>query len=817
MYILPGALAPLAKYRQFIVAKFVPRVDGNGTPVPNKTDKLPVDYRTGLITEKGQGGAHDPAIWTDVNTAAAIAASLGPNYGIAFVITDNDNVGCLDLDECTTLNGGWIPEVGEVLSEIPGASELSNSGRGLHQWFTYTGVCPPHGKKSRGTLSKKWLELYTEKRMIALGSSCTGAMVDATAILPGFIDKWFPAHAIVDDDIEGWTTEPIGEYTHLDDDALINKALSRARKQSAASAFGNGPVLPSFSDLWNRNVTVLVQAFPPQTPGKEIDASDADFALAKELAYWTGKNCGRIERLMRCSKMVRDKWDESRKDTTFLRETIFNAVLSCQAVHYIKPIVAPQQAGKLSAKVIDHNTYIGRNDMMGLFDGCVYVQDENEILIPNGDLVDQPRFKARYAGYTFTMDNENTKLSKDAWDCFINNSLIQFPRADGTVFDPSIEFQGVVERAGRVWVNTYKAPVVDRRPGDASRFVDLVNRLLPNGDDAIILMSYLAAVVQYPGVKFRWAPFIQGTTGNGKSTVVACLKHALGNKYIFSVKAGMIENNFNAWLEKNILYVADDIYSSRDRTDMMEALKAMITEVDQGVTYKGIDSMQKVICGNFIFTDNHKDAMQKRDDSRRICTLYCAQQSKFDRKRDGLTKSFFVGPNGLVKWLNNGGYAFVAELLHTMPIDPRYNPAEECQEAPDTSVTHEAIVDGRTGLEHDVAEWVELQEPGFCGDFVSVVMLKKKMEAMPRAMKSSPLKIKEMMLRLGYEQHRGLPDGRLPFDVQPDDTRPILYVKRDCLAANLTDAAQVGRLYERVQREAIAAAISRRLTQGVPV
>ncbi len=827
MYILPGALAPLAQYRQFIVVKFIPKTDEYGNPVPNKTDKLPVDYRTGQVTEKGQGGAHDPAIWTDVVTAASIAEGLGANYGVGFVITDADPIACMDMDECTTFDGAWIPEVATMLAAFGNpASELSNSGRGLHGWAIYRGPSPEHGKKSKGTLDRKWLEFYTGKRFIALGATATGVMPDVTDILPAFIEKWFPAHVAGEDDIEGWTTEPITEYTHLDDDILINKALSRSRKQSAAAAFGSGPMLPSFSDLWYRNVTVLAQAFPPQSPGKEIDASDADFALAKELAYWTGKNCERIAALMRGSKLVRDKWDEDRSlmlngdrwDTTFLNVTIYNAVLACTAVHYVKPLVAPAQSGKLAAKVIDHQTFIGRENMIALFNDCIYVQDENKILIPNGDLVDQPRFKARYAGYTFVMDNDNEKVSKDAWDAFINNSVIQFPRADGTVFDPSIEFQGTIERAGRLWVNTYKAPVIDRRPGDASRFVDLVNRLLPNGDDAIILMSYLAAVVQYPGVKFRWAPFIQGTTGNGKSTVVACLKHALGNKYIFSVKSGMIENNFNAWLENNVLYVADDIYSSKDRTDMMEALKAMITEVDQGVTYKGIDSMQKVICGNFIFTDNHKDAMQKRDDSRRICTLYCAQQNKADRIRDGLTKSFFVGPNGLVKWLRGGGYAYVAELLHTMPIDPRYNPADECQEAPDTSATHEAIVDGRTGLEHDVAEWVVLDEPGFCGDFISVHMLKRKMEAIPRHSRSmNPLKIKEMLGRLGYEIHRGLPEGRVPFDVQPDDTRPILYIKRDTWAASLNDAPTVAKVYEQIQREAVMSALSKRMLPGVSI
>lgn len=799
MYILPGALAPLAAYRQFILVQFVPRLNA-----PGKTDKHPTNPVTLLRHD-----AHDPAIWLTVGEAAALANQLGVGYGVGFVITASDPIVCMDMDECATLDGGWTPEAMQMLVAFPGAVELSNSGRGLHVWNLYSGMAPEHAKKSKGTLTKKWLELYTELRFIALGSSCSGAMTDVTTTLPGFIAQWFPPHAAGDDDIDGWTVAPVPEYGHLDDERLIAMAMSKPRRQNAEAVFAGAAPLPSFADLWNRDISVLSRCFPPQMPGKEIDGSDADFALAKELAYWTGKNCERVATLMRKSAMYRDKW-EPNVHKTYFTDTVINGVNACQAVYQVKVLAAPPViAGMVAPKIIEHQTFVNRENLMSLFDGCCYIQDLNQVLIPNGDIVDAARFKARYAGYTFSMDNRNEKVSKDAWDAFINNSIIQFPRVEGTAFDPRLPFQGVIERGGRSWINTYKAPTIERIQGDVGPFMALLNKLLPNGDDAIILLSYMAAVVQNPGIKFRWAPFIQGTRGNGKSTLINCLKHALGNKYIFSIKAGMIENNFNGWLENNVLYVADDIYSTRDRTDMMEALKALISERDHGITYKGIDSIQKAICGNFIFTDNHKDAMRKQDDSRGICTLYCAQQSKYDRKRDGLTKDYFV--KTLYPWLNAGGFAAVSHMLATMEIDPRYDPSDECQEAPDTSMTQEAIADGRTNLEHEIAEWIELQEPGFCGDFVSVVMLKKKMESNPRYAKSSnPLKIKEMMGRLGYELHRGIPDGRVPSVVQPDDTRPILYVKRDSWQAELKDAELVGLMYTKAQQDAMAAIVERR-------
>ena len=813
MYILPGALAPLAQFRQFILVQLSPALDERGQPVPGKTVKHPINPRTLL-----RHSAHDPSIWMDCESAARLAASTPVVLGtvgwcVGFVITANDPFICWDLDNCATPQGTWDDGAQEVMRRFPAAYELSLSGRGLHGWGWYSGTCPPHGKRN----AKRNMELYSELRFIALGTNASGQMQDVTALLPSLIADYFPQSEEFEAGA-GWTYAPIPEHTPLTDDELIHKAMASTRKNDAESVFGGGPTLPCFADLWTRNVDVLSRAYPPQMAGKEFGQSDADLALAKELAYWTGKDCERIARLMQQSGLKREKWLPS-VHKTYFRDTVLKGVAFCNAVYKVKPIAPPAaplvQGGKLAPVAITHETFIGRENIAVIFAGCVYVQDVNAILLPNGDVVDQPRFNARFAGYTFIMDNEGKKTSKSAWEAFLGNQLVAFPRVEGTNFDPALEFQAVTERAGRAWVNIYKAPVVERRPGDVSRFMHLLRTLLPNGDDALILLSYMAAVVQYPGIKFRWAPFIQGTQGNGKSTLVECLKYALGHKYIFSVKTGMIENGFNAWLENNILYVADDIYSAKDRTDMMEALKSLITERDHAVTLKGIDSIQKRICGNFIFTDNHKDAMKKQDDTRRISTLYCAQQSAWDRRRDGLTKEFFAGPGGFVKWLEGGGYAHVADMLATMPIDPRYNPAGECQEAPTTSVTREAVIDGRTGIEHEVAEWIELQEPGFCGDFISHHMLKAKMMESPQYAKSAtPLKIKEMMGRLGYELHRALPDGRCPAYVMPDNTRPLLYVKRDSWQSNMDDAAAVAALYSQAQQEAMTLQVQRKFGAG---
>lgn len=113
---------------------------------------------------------------------------------------------------------------------------------------------------------------------------------------------------------------PVPEWRGPTDDAdLIRRAMA---SRSAAAAFGD---VASFADLWSANEAALRVAFPD--PSRPYDASRADAALAMRLAFWTGAHGMRIERLMRQSKLRRDKWD--RADSaygTYLRRTIANAI-----------------------------------------------------------------------------------------------------------------------------------------------------------------------------------------------------------------------------------------------------------------------------------------------------------------------------------------------------------------------------------------------------------------------------------------------------------------------------------------------------------
>src|SRR3569832_1187653 len=180
-------------------------------------DKLPVDFRTGRVTLKGHGGAHDPSIWTDAATAIAAAHNCGANHGVGFVFSVNDSFWFLDIDGAHD-GTQWSPVATALCNALPGvAVEVSSSGRGLHLFGT--GTVPPHGctNKAYG------LEFYHSDRFVALtGTNCVGsASTDVSRLLPSLVSQFFPL-AAAEHGSSDWTDGPCeGWNGPTDDDDLL--------------------------------------------------------------------------------------------------------------------------------------------------------------------------------------------------------------------------------------------------------------------------------------------------------------------------------------------------------------------------------------------------------------------------------------------------------------------------------------------------------------------------------------------------------------------------------------------------------------------
>lgn len=762
---LPPALAALGAYKQFVTYKVVASVTR-----PGKTDKFPTSCKTGKVVD-----AHDPQHWTDFETAAATGRPIG------FVFSDSDPFYFLDIDNCAVA-GVWSSTSQQLCTLLAGAAiEVSQSGVGLH--VIGTGVPPAHGCRN----DTFGLELYHTGRFVALtGDGAVGdCRTDCSAVLPALVATYFPPDAATSEGDAGWTDSPSEDWRGpAEDSEIVRRAMM---SKSAASAFGN---TASFSDLWLADETALGKAYPD--PQRAYNASQADAALAQHLSFWTGKDCERISRIMHQSALMRDKWE--RED--YLPRTILGAVARQVDVLQDKPFLMPSESttvGAVRPTLVTGDTTASVERQVELFDGCVYVLEQHRAYVPGGKLLKPDQFRVQFGGYQFQMDPMNDRVSRDPWEAWTQSRLMRCPKVDGTCFKPNEPAGALIPDNGMSFVNTYTPIDVRRVVGDATPFTKHLAKVLPEPRDREILLSYMAACVQFKGVKFQWAPLLQGVEGNGKTLFTRCVAEAVGRRYSHFPPANEISEKFNSWLFDSIFIGVEDIYVPNQKQEVFEILKPMITSDYLAKRAMQTDQVMREVVCNFIFNSNHKDGVIKTRNDRRICNLFCAQQESADLKRDGMDGDYFPE---LYKWLRGDGYAIVAEYLYTYKIAAIYNPAGECQRAPLTSSTEEAIRASVGGVEQEIEEAIAQSQPGFSGGWISTIWVDRLLDGLGLSRRITRHKRKDILEQMGYRYHPALKDGRTNNNVTPDGGKPRLFVHESSLHMQISDAAAVAKAYE---------------------
>ena len=756
------ACQSLSAYKQFILYKSVPSLAR-----PGKTDKLPVSWQTQQVAN-----AHDPAIWLPLEAACLNASVYG--LGVGFVFTAQDPLWFLDIDEAL-INGVWSQTAAALCQQFPGAYvEVSQSGRGLH--IIGSGAVPPHGSRN----SAHQLEFYSEGRFVALtGSQATGdARSDHTAAVAALTAQWFPPNAADASDPAEWTVEPSAEWNGpTDDDELIRRMLASS---SASAAFGGRP---SPKQLWDADVDVLSAAFP-DSGERPYDASRADSALAAHLAFWTGRNCGRIERLMLRSALARDKWDRE----AYLRGTIARAVALTSRVY----TGAQQQPEAPATAPATRDTDVLPSDLARHFEGCVYIEDRYQAAAPDGSILTPQQFRAstRYGGVKLAI-HDNARPTTNAWEAFTESSVFTPPMAHSVCFRPEHPSRALIAEGDRVLYNNYVPAVVDARPGDVTPFLTHLRKLLPSKRDADILLAWMSSAVQNPGVKFQWSPMIQGVQGNGKTFLFECLTYAIGQKYVHAPNAQDLSNKFNSWLDCKLLVTVEEIHVS-ERRDLLDTLKVLITNRRVEIQAKGANQVTGDNRANFILSTNYRDAIPKTDDDRRYAVFFTAQQEASDIARDGMGGGYFPT---LYRWAReNGGLAHVAHFLRNYQIPVELDPAGDCHRAPATSTTEEAIASSRAPIEQAVIEAIAGEEVGFKGGWVSSHYLQLLMRE--RRANIHPNQWDKLLQAIGYVKHPALNGGRVNNPVAPEGKKSRLWVRKDSIPAlNLHTPTSVSQAY----------------------
>jgi len=787
MNLTTGPLAPLAAYPQFIIWQL--------RYAKGDWKKFPTDYRTLQVLPKNAG---IESIWLPAETARALVELLGPPYGLGFVFTAADPFFFIDLDKCyDTAARQWMPKALKMIELFPGAAvEVSQSGTGLH--IIGSGVCPPH----RCKCAEFGFELYTEGRFAALTDiySTGSAATDFSAVLPTVVERYFkPGPGDATAAPAEWTTAPVVGYSSQEnDDELIVKARASG---GASAAFGGRA---TFNDLWVANEAVLGRVFPDSfhSPQRAYDPSMADAALVQHLLFWTGGNCDRVHRLMLRSALAREKW--GRED--YIRRTVLRGLGFQKQFYSVRPpaptgasaLPAPAAAAPASASV--GYQYLSPERQVEYFKGCVYVQDVDKVFTPEGNFLKQSQVKNTYGGYVFQLDDIGKKTTRDAWEAFTQSQANRLPKVMTSCFKPRLPPGQIISEEGRSKVNTFVPIPVDMHEGDVSPFLDLLRRILPVENDRKILLSYMAACLQHIGVKFQWAPVLQGTFGNGKSFMSSCVAYGVGTRYSHFPKASEIAEKFNEWMFYKLFIGVEDIKVHADKQDLLETLKPMITSDRYPMRAMHASEIMMDSTANWIINTNHQDAIASLTKDRRFCPLFTRQQEKEDLTRDGLTPEYF---HRLYTWAREqGGYAFISYYLRAYKIEDAYNPATLCQNAPATSSTQDAAEANRGRIEGEILEAIGEGVLGFCGGWISSVAL----EGLLTRSRDSRLvpnnKRRDLLKSLGYVYHPALAanGGRVNNPIPTDgNKKPRLFIKVGHPSAAIQAPADVVRAYVEAQ------------------
>lgn len=274
---------------------------------PTKVPYAPVTGR--------RARTNDPSTWTSLATARRHLA----RYDGLGIVLGNGLVG-VDLDHCRDPKTGDVePWAWDVVATLDSYTEVSPSGTGLHV-LLLGGLPAEAGNGKR----KGRIELYAKGRYFTV----TGLHVEGT---PVELNERSEALA-------AWYSEALGEGEEAHDPPDA-KTVEASVATPGAEALSDEDLLAKAQAA--RNGAAFARLWSGDTSG-HTSASEADEALCCHLAFWTGNDPARIDRLFRQSGLMRPKWDRA----DYRERTITAAVAGTTETYTPRPRVEVKQAGK---------------------------------------------------------------------------------------------------------------------------------------------------------------------------------------------------------------------------------------------------------------------------------------------------------------------------------------------------------------------------------------------------------------------------------------------------------------------------------------
>jgi hypothetical protein len=536
----------------------------------------------------------NPKTWASA-TEAQQGYSTGKFAGVGFVTAEDDPYILIDLDHVLNDDGkltDWAAPIVDAAKRERAYIDRSPGGDGIH--IIGRGQQLAAGKKKNGA------EIYSSGRYLTV----TGDVVSSPDGPLGILDQ---------------TATLVLHHINWNERNLDDELLDRARDAK------NGE---KFKALFDRGEIKGYQS-----------ASEADAALALLLAFWTRKDPVAMERLMRRSRLTREKWDSQ-----YLTRTLTSAIERCSEVYG-----AP--AGDVPATDIS--------------DFYAYLPEHRYIYVPTRDLWPGVSVDARHGPID--------KLKASAWldqNQFVDQ-MTWHPGEPLIVKDRVVQQGGWVQKVGGSVFNQYRPPQLE--PGDpslAGRWIEHVRRVFPSAADHIL--KWLAQRVQHPGQKINHALVLGGEQGIGKDTILEPVKYAIGPWNFEEVQPQQLLGRFNSFIKSVILRLSEahdlgdsDRYKLYEHTKIFCAAPPDVLRCDE----KNVREYAVFNVTGVILTTNYKtNGIYLPPDDRRHFVAWS------DLTKNEFPENYW---NDIYRWFQGGGSAHVAAYLMQLNIkdfDPKAPP-----------------------------------------------------------------------------------------------------------------------------------------------
>jgi hypothetical protein len=195
--------------------------------------------------------------------------------------------------------------------------------------------------------------------------------------------------------------------------------------------------------------------------------------------------------------------------------------------------------------------------------------------------------------------------------------------ADKSDFRPDVKTD-IFEENGIGFYNRFVPHVLPESSKDKKAlkiFKEHLHFLTTSETEFKTLVNFFAFMVQKPGAKIHWSPFIISQShGVGKSLLAELGRSLFSRRYVTSVEGHEFLLPQTDFMEDKILIIGEEI--ELGEKNVMTRLRSLIT----GEVYRNIAKYQRTIdmtnCANFMFFSNRIDAVKIDKFDRRLFVIF---------------------------------------------------------------------------------------------------------------------------------------------------------------------------------------------------